>query len=144
MGPTPQLQRVLDNPVEWSQIRCVPRTWPPWVCGSSSWLTNTFNVLYVARGKYLFSTVNPIVAKQIHTMSKLCHWTERIFISQFTYFKQPESEFTQLHFAKIVVQIWSFSYEIVIEENKSWCFSNEHLYNRPILGTALLNVEQRR
>jgi len=32
------------------------------------------------------STVNPIAARQMHTISELCHWHRGIFISQFSNF----------------------------------------------------------
>jgi len=57
----------------------------------SLWLSflakcKTFNVLYVARCKYLSSVVNPVVAKQMYMMSELCHRYQRIFIPQLNNF----------------------------------------------------------
>ena len=43
-----------------------------------------FNILCDGRNKYLSSTVNLIIAKQIYMTSKLCHQYQRILIPYFT------------------------------------------------------------
>jgi len=52
----------------------------------SLWLSllawcKTFNVLYVAMGKCLYSTVNSIVAKQMYMMSELSLVAKNIYFS---------------------------------------------------------------
>jgi len=63
------------------------------------------DVMYVVRGKYLSSTVNPIVAKQMHTMSELCHRYRRILIHQFNYFYTTKMLIYAATFTEIVVHI---------------------------------------
>jgi len=76
----------------------------------------TFNVLYVGRGKYLSSTVNPNVAKQIYMMSELCRRYQRIFIHQFSWILNLLSYIYWNFCAKFIIFLRD------IEEKESECF----------------------
>jgi len=62
----------------------------------SLWLSflakyKSVNVFYVGTGKYLSSTVSPIVEEQVYMMSELCHWYQRQFLYQINDFYTAET-----------------------------------------------------
>jgi len=98
-------QIVLDNSVDWSQ-RYVDTSLSLWFSCKTS------NVVGVGKRKYLYSTVNLIVAKQIYRASELCHRYQRTFIHQFNNFYIAKTWIYSATVAEISVQIWSFFWEI--------------------------------
>ena len=93
-----------------SEICCTSHSSKLRVGGSFFAKCKTFNVLYIGGGKYLSSTVNPIVAKQMYMTSELHHWATKGHLSLSSIiFTQLKSEFTQLHLLKFLCKCDHFS-----------------------------------
>jgi len=79
-----------------------------WLCLVAK--CKTFNVLYVGRCKYLSSTVNIIVARQMYTRCQnYVTDTKEYLLLSLVIATQLESEFAQLHLLKFLFKFCHFS-----------------------------------